>query len=114
MGVIMLVDHTSQRRRRALIHALGIGLAGAAIALAVLLPTPAEAADLAQTRGEAAELAETRSDLTWQGPPTNAIVEIDPFRAFSDCLAAAAHSDSMYPGIDPSEVNSCLEDHGLL
>jgi hypothetical protein len=104
MGVIMLVDHPSQRRRRALIHALGIALAGAAIALAVLLPTPAEAAELAQTRG----------DLAWQEPPTNAIVEVDPFRAFSDCLAAAAHSDSRYPGIDPSEVNSCLADHGLL
>jgi len=35
--------------------------------------------------------------------------EIDLFRAFTDCLAYAADPDSLFPGIDPTEVNHCLD-----
>jgi hypothetical protein len=44
--------------------------------------------------------------------PTNA-VEVDLVRTFTNCLAAAADSDSMYPGVDPDEVNQCLADWGV-
>jgi hypothetical protein len=79
---------------------LGAGLAAAAAAVAMLMPVPAHAADAPDGFARTA-------------PSTPAFVEIDLFRAFTDCLAEAAHGDSMYPGIDPSEVNRCLADHGF-
>lgn len=45
-------------------------------------------------------------------PDTREPFIFDLFNTFTDCLYEASHSDSMYPGIDPSEVN--LEDHGFL
>jgi hypothetical protein len=47
-------------------------------------------------------------------PDPKSSAEIDLFRVFTDCLAEAAGPDSMYPGVDPAEVNQCLEDHGVL
>ena len=47
-------------------------------------------------------------------PDTREPFIFDLFNTFTDYLYEASHSDSMYPGIDPSEVNHCLEDHGFL
>ncbi len=52
------------------------------------------------------------NNLTSRTPePTR--FEIDLFSTFTSCLSEAAHHDSMYPGIDPAEVNSCLDAHGV-
>lgn len=52
------------------------------------------------------------NNLTSRTPePTR--FEIDLFSTFTSCLSEAAHPDSMYPGIDPDEVNNCLDNHGF-
>jgi hypothetical protein len=73
--------------------------AAAVAAAAMLVPAPAHAAG--------------GPDGFAGAPPRTGFVEIDLFRAFTDCLAEAAHGDSMYPGIDPAEVNRCLADYGF-
>jgi hypothetical protein len=81
------------RRRRA------AGLAGFAfVSMFVVLAFPGAAQ--AATTGV--------GDLTAPESRTPAMIDFDPFRTFTNCLAEAAHGDSMYPGIDPSEVNACL------
>jgi hypothetical protein len=75
-------------------------LAVTAAAVALLMPAPAHA-------------AEPAGSFAGTAPARHAFVEIDLFRAFTDCLAEAAHGDSMYPGIDPAEVNRCLADYGF-
>jgi hypothetical protein len=72
----------------------------AIVAVAMLAPAPAHAAD-------------GPGGFAGAVPSRTAFVEIDLFRAFTDCLAEAAHGDSMYPGIDPAEVNRCLADYGF-
>jgi hypothetical protein len=94
---------TNDRRpgRRAPVRRhLGAGLAAAAAAIAMLMPAPAHATD-------------GPDGFARTAPSTHAYVEIDLFRAFTNCLAEAAHGDSMYPGVDPSEVNRCLADYGF-
>jgi hypothetical protein len=61
---------------------------------------------------DAGALSRCARDLV--GPDTREPYIFDLFNTFTDCLYEASHSDSMYPGIDPSEVNHCLEDHGFL
>jgi hypothetical protein len=73
-----------------------VGLVFAGLSLVLALPTPAQAA------------AAGADDLATPGSRAHATIEFDPFRTFTNCLAEAAHGDSMYPGIDPSEVNACL------
>jgi hypothetical protein len=80
---------------------VGAVLATGAIAGALLLPAPAHAASA------------SGAFVSPQPQPQHAVIDIDLFRAFRDCLAEAAHGDSMYPGIDPAEVNACLADHGF-
>jgi len=76
----------------------GVAVAGAAVAM--LMPAPAHA-------------AAGPDNLAGAEPARHAYVEVDLFRAFTNCLAEAAHGDSMYPGIDPAEVNRCLADYGF-
>ena len=61
---------------------------------------------------DAGALSRCARDLV--GPDTREPFIFDLFNTFTDCLYEASHSDSMYPGIDPAEVNHCLEDHGFL
>ena len=75
------------------------GIAGFAFAgLSLMLAVP----------GQAQAATASAADLVAPGSRTHTMIEFDPFRAFTNCLAEAAHGDSMYPGIDPSEVNACL------
>lgn len=86
-------------RKGALAYRVSSGLTGAVLAITVLGSGPAWATD---------------AEFTRVGPERSGTALFDPFRTFTNCLSAAAHSDSMYPGLDPDEVNSCLEDHGVL
>lgn len=118
----MPATDTHPSRTRQLLGRIVAGLAGAGIAVAITMPTAGQASDTrtAEARAEVrAEVsAEVRAAATaaasYADFATAPKVEADLFRTFLNCLAAANHSDSMYPGIDPSEVNSCLEDHGVL
>lgn len=103
-------------------------LATVAAASAVLIPTGAAAAPRTSEPGYLALLwrafedcrqheprpddltAMTRCVGEQAGPSPRNPFDIDLFRVFTNCLAEAAHPDSMYPGIDPDEVNACLED----
>jgi hypothetical protein len=120
-----MLTHQSRPGRRAPLRrvgaAAGVAFAGLALALAVSTPAQAEtktttdtksafqaavqavieAGDQTAADGAVAELAEL-------GFRTETLIQYDLFRAFRNCLAAAAHGDSMYPGIDDSEVNNCM------
>ena len=108
------------------IHRIAVGLAVAAGAL-ISVAGPAHAAGSVKTQlvgaiepcttrvarpADAGALSRCARDLV--GPDTKEPFIFDLFNTFTDCLYEASHSDSMYPGIDPAEVNYCLEDHGFL
>lgn len=114
-----MLSRTIQSRRTWLRCAGAVAGLTAGLFLALASPAPAQAAP-AYAQPSDAELAhDARSapvaggGLATPGSAPQAVVEIDLFRAFTDCLAEAAHGDSMYPGIDPAEVNACLADYGL-
>lgn len=87
----MPTSDISRSRVRAVPRLVGAVLA-AGLAGAMLIPTPAHAM---QARDYAAQPAQPEHMLYF--PPK-----------LMGCLVAAAHPDSMYPGIDPSEVKRCL------
>ncbi|WP_129662856.1 hypothetical protein [Phytoactinopolyspora endophytica] len=88
------------QRRYTLTRIVGSGFAGAALVVAAFASSTAAAT--------------SDGDFTRADPDRSETIYFDPFRTFTNCLAAAAHPDSVYPGVDPDEVNSCLEANGVL
>lgn len=121
----------AQRSRAVTRTALATVAVASAIASAVLITTAAAAAPRISEQDYLVQLwrafddcrqHEPRSDDAsamircvgeLAGPNPRNAAEIDLFRVFTNCLAEAAGGDSMYPGIDPAEVNACLEDWGV-
>jgi hypothetical protein len=87
----MPTSDTSRSRLRAVPRLVGAALA-AGIAGAMLIASPAYASE---ARDYAAR--PTQPEYVMYFPPM-----------LMACLVAAADPDSMYPGIDPSEVKHCL------
>lgn len=107
----MSANDTRRGQARIVLRRIGLGLVVAGLGVAIVLPAAAQAAEpLASHRSTLAEIPASLAGRT----PSAQTAEVDLFRTFTDCLANAADQDSMYPGVDPSEVNRCLEDHGVL
>jgi hypothetical protein len=100
--------HSGRTGFRRAAHSAALWLCG--FALVLVIPTPAQAAT--EARGDT-KVDVALADYATPGTRTPAGINIDPFGSFLGCLAEAAHSDSMYPGIDPAEVNGCLEKYGF-